>query len=131
MTERFGSSNKDDPTAQMEADAEWAAGQVVEFIRDAAEHVLNRGPGTKVVSRADQHTEWELAMLDPQALAASFEAYANLVGPENAAATFLKWDAKHKAMGPAPEPVSLASSMPLPGMTLPPMDMNGANYGST
>ena len=113
----------------MEADVEWVAEQVAEFIRDAAEHVLNRGPGTKAISRADQHTEWELAMLDPQALKASFEAYASLVGPENAAAEFLKWDAKHKAMGPAPEPIPVAPPMPLPGMTPPPMPMSNTNAG--
>jgi hypothetical protein len=113
----------------MEQDAEWVAEKVNEFIRDSAEFVLNRPPGNKPVSQEDQHTEWELAMLDPAGLKASFEAYANLVGPENAAAEFLKWDAKHRKMGPPPEPVPVPAIPPNPmgGMGAQmPVPMNGA-----
>jgi hypothetical protein len=129
LADKFGSPNRDDPAAIMEQDAEWVAEKVNEFIRDSAEFVLNRPPGNKPVSQEDQHIEWELAMLDPAGLKASFEAYANLVGPENAAAEFLKWDAKHRKMGPPPEPVPVpATPLPMapPAMAgaMPPM--NGA-----
>ena len=122
--DKFGSPNKDDPAAVMEQDAEWVAEKVNEFIRDAAEFVLNRPPGNKPVSQKNEHIDWELAMLDPASLKASFDAYANLIGKENAAAEFLKWDAKHRKMGPPPEPTPppMQPMMPAPAQ----MPMNGA-----
>lgn len=141
--DKFGSPSKDDPTAVIEQDAQFAAEETNKFIRDSGEFVLNRPPGDKPVSQEDQHIEWELAMMEYRGalkyggdveqtqLWQAIERAANLVGPENALAEFFEWSAKHQKMGPVPEPPPPPPPPPPePAPPAPPaMPMNGAQNG--
>jgi hypothetical protein len=94
----FGSPQLKDPTAGWEKMIEEVADWGVMAVNELAPKVMNRPPGTKPKTKAEDHTDWELSMTDPARLQSIFESFAQTYGPINSALELLRWDREHLAI---------------------------------
>ena len=94
----FGSIQLKDATAEFEKMVEEIAEWAEEQVNQVGPTILNRPPGSKPLSKEEDHQDWMDAMMNPALLQEMFDSLASVYGVENAALEILAWDKEHMKM---------------------------------